>query len=133
MLHLSGGPEVTGFQGGTRQTASPGVHALAVRPSSKDAADTDDAPAVRALWAVGRAHRAAAAGPEPLPRLVALPALALAHPLVLAFVPLVPAHDTAPVLVFGHGLGGDHRAREREHPGTRRREPHDAQEGRWAL
>jgi hypothetical protein len=113
----------------------PSVHALAVRPSPKDGPSADGLPvAAHTLWAVGDAYRAPAAGSEPLPRLVALAALALAYPLVFDLVRIVLLpHDAAPVrVVIGYGLGSDRRARERERPGTRRREPHDAQEGRRA-
>jgi hypothetical protein len=93
--------------------------AFAVRPSPKDSPSADGHPAARTLWALGDAYCVLAAGPEPLPRLIALATLALAHPLVLVIVRLV----------LGRGLGGDRHAHERKRPGTRRREPLDAQEG----
>ena len=100
-----------------------------IYPMIKQSSRSDGHPAAHTLWAARDAYRAPATGPEPLPRLVALTALALAHPLVLDLVRIVLPHDAAPVRV-GHGLGGDRRARERERSGTRSREPHDAQEGR---
>lgn len=127
MLHLSDDQAVITLR--RHVPRQPSVHALAVRPSPKDGPSSDGHPAAHTLWAARDAYRAPATGPEPLPRLVALTALALAHPLVLDLVRIVLPHDAAPVRV-GHGLGGDRRARERERSGTRSREPHDAQEGR---
>ena len=123
MLHLSDDQATTTLH--RRFPRQPSVHALALRPPP------EGAPAARTPRAVRYAHCAPAAGSEPLPRLVALPALALAHPLVIALVRLVIPYDAAPVFpIYGHGSGGDCRARKCERPRTRRREPHDAQEGR---
>jgi hypothetical protein len=133
VLHLPYDQETTRLpQHGTLQ---PSIHALALRPSPKDAASANDGrdPAVRAprARAVGNAHRAPADGPRLLPRFVALPALAIAYTLVFAIVRVVAAYDAYAVLVvYGRGLGGHRRACECEYLGTCRRESYDAQEGR---
>ncbi|KAN0131616.1 hypothetical protein V8E53_010458 [Lactarius tabidus] len=121
VLHLPDDQEATRLaQHGALQLS---IHALALRPSAKDAAAADGRdPAARTPRAVGNAHRTPADdGPRPLPRLVsvALPALAIAYTLVVAFMRIVAAYDAYDVLVvYGRGLGGDRGACECEYPGT---------------
>ena len=128
VLHLPDDQEAARFSQQQHGPLQFGIHALALRPSPEDAAtastEFDASPAARARAVVGDAHRASVG---PLPRPVALPALAIAYTLVIAVVRIVGPYDAyALLVVYGPGLRGHRRACKCEYPGTRRRESHDA-------
>ena len=127
VLHLPDDQEVARFSQQQHGPLQFGIHALALRPSPEDAAtastEFDASPAARARAVVGNAHRASVG---PLPRPVALSALAIAYTLVIAVVRIVGPYDAYALLVYGPGLRGHRRACKCEYPGTRCREPHDA-------
>ena len=128
MLHLPDDQEAARFSQQQHGPLQFGIHALALRPSPEDAAtastEFDASPAARARAVVGNAHRASVV---PLPRPVALSALAIAYTLVIAVVRIVGTYDAYALLVVsGPGLRGHRRACKCEYPGTRRRESHDA-------
>ncbi|KAH9981629.1 hypothetical protein BJV74DRAFT_78960 [Russula compacta] len=91
VLHLSRGPKVLWRQGGrqgSHQTLGPGICAIAVRLTPADA--INDATDARALRTAGHAHRAATAGSESPPWVIAVfLVLAFTPPVVFVFV-LVP-------------------------------------------